>query len=234
MKFLYVSIEIFLSIEGVFNPFMKERVSKIPVEVKLIACFLFLVLTGTANGEQIFLFGGIAGLVWILAGGSIAEAGHHLRRFSWFFFVMMAAPLIFYPGVPVLIFSNVELPISYEGVNASLLTGSKLATMFLISLAFMKTTSIEEIHRNLESWIVTLKLKDSIVEEGAKVFFLAWLIFPQLLVVLQTEFRTQKGEIDSSPKNPFKRAIEIGNQIIPLLANILKKPEDYIKGESKK
>ncbi|PIR01120.1 MAG: hypothetical protein COV66_02975 [Nitrospinae bacterium CG11_big_fil_rev_8_21_14_0_20_45_15] len=213
---------------------MRELMRKISVEVKLITCFLLLVLTGTANGERIFLFGLIAGLVWISAGESIAEAGRQLRRFSWFFFVMMVVPLIFYPGIPVLIFSSVELPISYEGVHASLLAGSKLASMFLISLAVMKTTPIEEIHKTLERWIITLKLKDSIIEEGARVFFLAWLIFPQLLVVLQTEFSKQKGGIDSSPNNPFKRAIEIGYKIIPLLANILKNPQNYIKGESNK
>jgi len=211
---------------------MRESLNKISVEIKLIACFLFLVLTGTATGEEIFLFGVITAIVWISAGESVAEARHQLRRFSWFFFVMMLAPLVFYPGVPVLIFNSVELPISHEGVKASLLAGSKLAIMFLISLLIMKTTSIDEIHKNIERWILTLKLKDSIVEEGVKVFFLAWMIFPQLLEVLQTEFRTQQDGFDSSPNNPFKRAIEIGYKTIPLLANILKNPEHYIKKES--
>ncbi len=162
--------------------------------------------------------------IWLLTGESLGEAGRQLRRFTWFFFVMMVVPLIFYPGVPIVIFENAVLPISYEGVNASLLAGTKLATMFLISLSFMKTTPAEEIHATLGHWIVAFKLKGSILEEGTKVFILAWEIFPQLLTELQREFNERKDVINNSLQNPFKRAINIGFQIIPVLVHILKNP----------
>ena|GEM_PF-5035678 len=213
-----------------------SRICKASVGIKLIVYLFLIFCTGMASGYGLSLCGAIGVFIWLLSGETLIEAGRQLKRFAWFFFIMMSVPLVFYPGMPIELFNGYKLPVAYEAVIASLSAGGKLATMFLLSFSFMKTSAVEEVQKTLELFIVKLKMKDSILEEIMKVFFLSWTIFPKLLIYVKKECSLDEDNIIKFKKNPFKKALAIGRLLIPSIVNILKQPERFIppkKGDIK-
>lgn len=177
---------------------------------------------------------GIAAVSLIcLAGIFLAKLGfkvvlQKLRTFVWFVLFLGIFPVFFTPGTSIEIVS--VLGVTWEGLEAGVLTSCRLLLMFLISMLFMHTTAPQDLfslnnsekNEGQESW--------SPFRQAGTVGLMAFQLLPILCVEVEKWLSTELNSGKDAVKgNLFEKARQVARLLVPLTVSIFSNTEQFSK-----
>ncbi|MFQ5443479.1 MAG: energy-coupling factor transporter transmembrane component T family protein [Nitrospinales bacterium] len=190
--------------------------------------FFLLMIIAVALGNAMIL--GSIGLmclvgIWI-SGLPLGRVLNNIRAFLGFIFVVTLFPVFFSPGTPLPSMEN--LPITQEGLNQGIFSGTRVLLMFLLAQIMMATTPAMTFvggEKDLFDGPIWHRLH---LKKVATIT----LISVQLIPIIYEESREWflarlAGEEGRFQQSLLGKAQAIAILLVPLMANILKNTDRY-------
>jgi len=151
-----------------------------------------------------------------------------LRTFVWFVLFLGIFPVFFTPGTSIEIVS--ALGVTWEGLEAGVLTSCRLMLMFLVSMLFMHTTAPEDLFAFNNSAEKEGQGSWSPFRQAGTVGLMAFQLLPILCVEVEKwmaqELDDGKGAVKG---NLFQKARQVARLLVPLTVSIFSNTEQFSK-----
>lgn len=211
---------------GGFLP-LESLLHRLDPRTKLIG---LLVLLGT-----VFLSSGLSGIAVSTAAvvclAILSRAGwriwwYALARFSWMLIIVLGVNLLFrQEGRPVFA-GEIELPVTWEGVEQSIGLTAQLGLAIMLSLIMTLTTSPSQLARAVERLGRPLERLGIPVRELTMTMLLAMRFLPLLHHELRTIVDAQKSRgVELATGTPVFRARNFVSVLVPALSAALRRAE---------